>query len=251
MEPAFALLLPLVGGYLYVVGYAATKYLVAREEGNRLYFRVAYHGVCLFLSSLILFGGAAWLLSHFEWFKALHAKVVEAISPLLKSRDSASAQVAFLVVCLGSVLLGRLAPFLFNKIRKGSIQDALWKAAAENELEEFLLEALAELRTISITLGSGKVYVGIALITAEPKADRRVISLLPYMSGHREATGRVVFTTFYDQFYQGPADGNAERFKLILPLDKMQSISFFDMEVYEKFNPPKTEARRVQKRIRN
>jgi len=41
LEPGFALLLPLVGGYLYVVGYSATQYLIAREEGDRLYFRVA------------------------------------------------------------------------------------------------------------------------------------------------------------------------------------------------------------------
>lgn len=248
MEPGFALLLPLVGGYLYVVGYSATKYLIAREEGHRLYFRVAYHGVCLFLCALALFGGVGWGLSQFQWFASAHEKLVALVAPLLKSRDHASAQVAFVIVCFGSVFLGRLAPVVLNRLRKNSIDDAVWKAAQENELEEFLLEAVALLRTVSITLTAGKVYVGIVLTTPEPKTDRRVITLLPYMSGYREEKGQVVFTTFYDQFYQEPTDADAERFRLVLPLDKMQSISYFDMEIYERFNSPRVEPRRVRRK---
>jgi hypothetical protein len=240
LDAALALFLPLVGGYLFVVGYTALKYRVAREEGHRLYFRVAYHGVCLFLVSLVICGLLYALCKDLVWFGSLQASMVDAVRPLLKSPDHAGAQLGFIVICLGSIVLGRASPPILNRLFKGRINDALWTAAQESELEELLLEAMALLRTISITMSSSKVYVGLVLTTPEPKTERRVIALLPYMSGYRTETGKVNFTTYYDQFYTDPQE-DADQFRLILPIDKMLSLSFFDVNVYADFqrnSPP-------------
>lgn len=237
MDPTIALLLPLIGGHQFIVGYTALKYKVAREDGHRLYFRVAYHGVCLFVISLLIFAGIYWALNQYAWFPAVEATLIGIAKPLLKSPENIPPQLGFFIVCLISVALGRIGPMVLNKLNKSRIDQALWKAAEENELEELLLEALGQLRTVSITLSSNKVYVGLILTTPEPKTERRVIALLPYMSGYRTETGMVIFTTYYDQFYkEDDPESDAEKFRLVLPVDKMLSVSFFDVDTYAHFN---------------
>lgn len=236
MDAAFALLLPLVGGYLFIKGSTFLKYKVAREDGHRLYFRVAYHGVCLFLASLAILGLLYLPVHEMAWFGAVESFLAAALQPLLKSPEQASGMLGFLVVCLFSVFLGRASPLLVNKIFRRTTEDALWEAAAENELEEFLLEALLQAKSVAITMTNHKVYVGLVLSTPEPRTERRMIALLPLMSGYREAEGKVNFTTFYDQIYAGREDSDNGDFKLVLPIDKMMSLAFFDVTVYAAFS---------------
>lgn len=252
MDPTIAIFLPLIGGHQFIVGYTALKYKVAREDGHRLYFRVAYHGICLLVTSLVIFAGFYLALAQCNWFPDFEAVLIRLAKPLLKSQENVPAQVGFFIVCLGSVALGRIGPMILNKLNKGRIDQALWKAAEENELEELLLESLGLLRTVSITLSSNKVYVGLILTTPEPKTERRVIALLPYMSGYRTETGKVIFTTYYDQFYnKDTPETDAEKFRLVLPVDKMLSVSFFDVDTYAHFNAeptPRLGTRRVTRR---
>lgn len=237
MEAALALLLPLIGGNLFVRGCTIIRYKAAREDGHRFYFRVAYHGVILFVAAWVSLALADRWLSNWLWYLQTIEHASTLIAPLWKDQKNTEGQAAFLAVCLFSVLLGRLSPFLINLLFRQRQEDALWEAASENELEEFLLDALARLKTIAVTLTSGKVYVGYVLTTPEPRTDRRVIALLPLMSGYREDEGgKVVFTTFYDQFLHGDPALDSDDFKLVLPIDKMASLSFFDVAVYAKFN---------------
>jgi hypothetical protein len=237
LEAALALLLPLIGGNLYVRGCTTLRYKAAREDGHRFYFRVAYHGVVLFAVSAVLLILIDWVLGRYLWYLDALNRAVRAFAPLLKEPKNSAGQAGFLAICLFAVFLGRLSPFLVNRLFKSRQEVALWEAASENELEEFLLDALARLKTIAITLTSGKVYVGYVLTTPEPRTDRRVIAMLPLMSGYREEDGgKVVFTTFYDQFYSGDPDEDSEDFKIILPTDKMMSLSFFNVDVYARFN---------------
>lgn len=242
------MLLPLVGGYLYIRGVTTLRYKIAREDGHRLYFRVAYHGVFLFITSLAILGVAYWQLHSCRWFVSVQDFLASVLRPLLKNPDQANGQLGFLLICLFSVFLGRVSPFSVNRVFAAKAEDALWDAASENELEEFLLDALAQAKSIAVTLTTGKVYVGFVLTTPEPRTERRVIALLPLMSGYREDDGRVIFTTYYDQFYGGDASGEDD-FKLILPVDKMISLGYFDVAVYAKFseaNSSATTPRRVK-----
>lgn len=71
----------------------------------------------------------------------------------------------------------------------------------------------------------------------EPRTERRAIALQPLMSGYRNDRGKVTFTTFYDtQIAQAPNEADKGEFRLVLPVDKMLSISFFDVETYARFN---------------
>ncbi len=174
--------------------------------------------------------------------------MIEAMTPLLKDRTTAAPQAAFFIICLGTVALGRLGAPLVNKLFVQETYDAIWKAAENDDLEELLLEAVAQLKPVSITLTSSKVYVGLVLQTPEPRTTRRTIALLPLMSGFRTETGKLQFTTYYDQIYQEREtdDDESNDFKLVLPLDKMLSVAFFDVAIYERFNVVTTRWRRVK-----
>ena len=237
MEAAIALLLPLIGGNLFVRGYNGIRYKAAREDGHRFYFRVAYHGVLLFVFSAVVVMLLDRLLSGQAWFIWIRDVFTDRIPGLLKEPGNAASHLGFLMACTLSVALGRLTPVLLNLALTVRNEQALWEAAAENELEEFLLDALAQVKSIAVTLTTGKVYVGNVLTTPEPRTERKVIALLPLMSGFRDDDGgKVVFTTFYDQFYPDGDVHASDDFRLILPVDKMASLSFFDVQVYARFN---------------
>lgn len=167
VDAAFALVLPLVGGFFVVREARFIKYQAAREDGHRLYFRIAYYGFWLFLWS--------------------------------------------------------------------SLQ-ALSEAASQNELEGLLIDAVAEAKSVLVTLTTGKAYVGFVLSNPQPGSERRVIALLPLASGYRSSTNEPVLTTFYDQIYSKSDTADREDFRLVLSLDKIVSAAFFDFEIYERFN---------------
>jgi len=229
----FALLV--VKGYM-PAHYTALKYKVARDDGHRFYFRVAYYGILLFLVSCIVLSLLYWWLQSYGWFQSAHLLAIEAVRPLMKDPDKAPGQLAFVLICLGSVALGRIVPIAFNRLFHESIYAAAWKSIEDNELEELLMEALNLTKPISITLSSNKVYVGMVLTTPEPRTERLVIALLPLMSGYRTETGKVNFTTFYDLVYKDSEGAESDDFKLVLPIDKMLSLSFFDVATYAKFS---------------
>ena len=256
MDVAFALFLPLIAGYLYVSDCAQIKYLQSRDEGHRLYFRIAYYGLLLFLVSAAIVGGIEASLVRHDWFRDVRVRALDLISPLLRDQVTAPAQIGFMLTCVLSVALGRLLPLLDNTLFRGRVEEAVLKAAALDELELLLLEAAVQYKSVSITVSSGKVYVGLVLQTPEPKTNRRVIALLPFMSGYRNDLGKVVFTTFYDEVYQQRAserdDDESNDFRLILPIEKLVSVAFFDIEVYAAFNgkeqPPPIRRVKVPKR---
>lgn len=240
MEAAFALLLPLVAGYLYVSTCNQLKYKQARDDGHRLYFRIAYNGLLLFLLAAALGWGLVALTASIEEFQRPSKGLVDVVAPLLKEPDKAPATIAFSLICAGSVVLGRALPYLDNLIFRERARRALLEAAEEDDLESLLLEAAVQFKSIAITTTTKKVYVGLVLQTPEPRTGRRMIALLPFMSGYRTDLGKVTFTTFYDQIYADRAlerdDEESNDFRLILPVDKVVSVSFFDTETYAKFN---------------
>lgn len=240
MEAAFALLLPLVAGYLFVSSCRRLKYKHARDDGHRLYFRIAYYGLLLFVATAVLLALAYWLLMRWQWFVATQNWAVDVIKPILKDQNTASSQLGFLLICVGTVAAGRFAHHIDNRVFRVNADEALFEAAMSDDLELLLLEAAVQYKSISVTTSSGKVYVGLVLGTGEPKNSRRVIALLPLMSGYRTEIGKVIFTTFYDEAYAQRAqerdDDESNDFRLVLPVDKMVSISFFDLKVYKDFN---------------
>jgi hypothetical protein len=250
LDAAFALLLPLIAGYLYIRDSTVLRYKAAREDGHRLYFRIAFYGTVLFCVSLAMMSLGYVLVRHYEWFERCWALLLAGVKPLMKVQDQAAGQLALFLICLFSVALGWASPRIINRLMKRTIERALFDAVADNDLEKLLVEALHGVKTISVTLSSNKIYVGAVLTTPEPRSDRRSIAMLPYMSGYRRDDGKVMFTTFYDQVYATAEEGNKDEFRLVVPLEKIVTVSFFDVAVYARFNaltPEHSAVRRLRR----
>ncbi len=217
------------------------KYEVAREDGHRFYFRAAYYGLWCFVAAVVLFLLLKSLKDYFSclhFLDAIQEYIVGNFSPMLKEQKQARGQINFTIICLFSIPIGRFTPLLVNKAMRKKSAEALIEAAVKDELEGLLVDAINNGKMISVTMSSGKVYAGQPIGTAEPRSTRKAIAMLPLVSGYREANGKLIFTTHYDQIFKEAKD--AGDYRLILPSDKIVSAAFFDAEVYEKFNAVKT-----------
>lgn len=238
MDAVFALVLPLVGGFFVIREATFVKYKAAREDGHRLYFRIVYYGTWLLIWSYLLLYGVRAGLMHLDWYPPFEVATVNELRQLLKDGQQDRARLGFVIACFVAMLLGRLAPHLANKVTRKSSLDALIEAVSQNEFEELLVDAVTMAKSVLITLTSGKVYAGFVLTTPEPRTERRVLALLPLISGYRSETHQVVFTTFYDEIYAQDENADDGNFRLIIPIDKILSAAFFDPVIYEKFNSP-------------
>lgn len=209
------------------------------SDGHRLYFYAALHGALLFVLSLILVLGFRDLLRQTASYVAFEHTLTNQLTPLFKERATAKGQIGFVVICFASMLLGPSMARVVNWLGRRQLEALVWKEVQKDDLEAFLYQALTEVRLVSLTLSSNKVYVGWVLTASgrgkEPDESRRVVTLMPLMSGVRTETGKVSFTTFYDRIYESEGV-DPDAFRLIVPLDKVVSLSNFDPAAYNKFN---------------
>lgn len=245
MEVALLLLLPLVGGYFFAKEVNFIKFEVAREDGHRFYFTAAYYGLVCFLVSVILFmllKTAKDHISLFNFLDLIQEFIIDIFAPMLKEQKQARGQINFSIICLFSIFVGRFSPMLINRLMRTKGIAALKEAAAKDEFEGLLVDAISGQKMISVTLSTGKVYAGQPIGTAEPRSSRKAIAMLPLVSGYRDDDGKLNLTTHYDQIFSEAND--AGDYRLILPIDKIISAAFFDALVYERFNDIKPQEKK-------
>jgi hypothetical protein len=241
LEPTLALVLALIGGFRFVETWRRQRFALAREEGHRLYFAAAYAGAVLFTVSALLLLILHLFAQSFALAQQVEAKVVDVTALLLKDQKPNAAAALIIAASILSLILGGPFAQLLNlagrhKDETSAEADArvLADALQYDALELMLIEATQSTQQVMVTLTTGKVYVGFVLGTADPKKDRKVIELLPLMSGYRDEKQKVTFTTFYDELIRGESV-DEDDLRLVVMLDKVQSLSYFDSETYAKF----------------
>ncbi|MEJ7560643.1 MAG: hypothetical protein WKF66_20195 [Pedobacter sp.] len=129
--------------------------------------------------------------------------------------------------------------------RKKAIKNSLEKAG--NEFELLLSSSFFDAHLLQFTMDSGKVYIGWVKELPKPFTTS-YIRITPALSGYRDEKKELVFTTQYLTVYASYiADGSVTdqselKTDLVLKVDKINSTSFFDMEMYKRFNPGEEEA---------
>jgi hypothetical protein len=142
---------------------------------------------------------------------------------------------------VSAFLLGALswypANFLFRKDREARRVIAEWG----DHLEILFDRAQADNRQISVTLKSGKVYIGFVLENFDPSYERKYVTILPVASGYRNgADHKLVLTTPYADVYARIVDSQhsdleADDFKVVIPVAEVQSANLFDWDAYDAF----------------
>lgn len=277
------LLLPLVGGYALFSTWRRTHYYSAREDGHRLYFRAVFYGTFLTIFSAlthILF------FVHANWYQAIVRIVAECLG--VPEETSMWQQPAQAIVLLSTVFWGPALGEIFNLPSR--LEQANWvppkfrylfgkwaRRVLEgayrlkgSDLERLVLKSQDTSLPIMVTLQNGKIYVGWPIENISPGEDRKTLRLSPLLSGYRDDTHQVQFTTDYsvalakrrDELLelnqQSSSLSNAENyattdepelrlsrknvsilpddlFEVILKADQIISSRLFDFEVYGHF----------------
>lgn len=250
MDTVLLFALPLVGGLIFCSNWNFTRWRVAREDGHRLYFRAVFFGALIFVLVAVAH-------THVEQTSPQYAKAVKFVKdfvrPIAKEKTSAEAVADLTTICLISMVAGLpLAWFLNIFFRK-----SYWlrRAIKRDVLEAFLLDAADSDNSIAVTMDDQKVYVGYIVENSDPTEDRKCIRLLPLMSGYRNETHKVTFTTFYTELYGSVGSRNQgeplpaplehltpEDFITVLPADRITSYRRFDASAYREFQKLKPAA---------
>lgn len=228
--PFNVLLLPLLGGYVFITHWNRTRYATTRHSGERLLLHAALAG-----SFFLVFG---YLVTR------LLIRLVPELGlwwrGLVPFPYSGSALIAFASAVA--------APSVLNGLLGSNAKDEASRAIAHsgNFLEEVLARSVRRVKPVSVTLKSGKAYIGFVTNTVSPGVDRQHIALLPLQSGFRQAADhRLVLNTEYTAVYEriirengsstAELDESMKDFIIVVPVGEVQSVNIFDPAIYPIF----------------
>ncbi len=221
--PFNLLLLPLVGGYYFLITCRLTKYIHQRIDRQKLVFNAVLAGILLLGLAIVFTKSAQYIFP-------------DRISTL---KEHVPLQLPYTGTAVFSLVLGIILPHLIN-VFTNDTRALSWAIRRNgNELEQLIGKCFLNASLISFTTKSGKVYVGWPISLPRPSRSA-YLSVLPLISGYRSDTQDVVFTTEYWDVYQSRQQAGEEDiyqgFLLVLSIDEITSASLFNFDVYERFN---------------
>lgn len=265
--PFNVLILPLLGGYIFITQWYRTRYYMLRADGQRLLFNSAFTGA-LFLSVATVL---VIICERYQWAQLLYQQWRQTVPFQYSGR-------ATLALLLGSCLW---LPLNYIWSEEKEIQRVIFDKA--DALEVLLRRAAGEKRFVAFSLKSGKIYIGSVSTVFNPAFPLEHISIIPVISGYRHAEDkRMIPTNFYQEIYdklkaeiaqellqaeqeRNPAATEAEwlaaikeqvdqkmqtlQFEIVIPRSEIQSANFFDRKIYQKyFRTKKAAATRAAKK---
>lgn len=177
-------LLPLLGGFLFLRKWNLTKYHALRAEAERLLILASIVG----LITLII----AFLLMRLSQYVPYWPEVT--------AWWNRQVPFEYLGTSLFAFALGALSPFALNRFARCSEDRAMDQMIEHDRIpfSRLLKKAFDENKTVSVTMSSGKVYVGFVTHLLNPGLPTTFIEILPTKSGYRTQEEKTVtFTTFY------------------------------------------------------
>jgi hypothetical protein len=265
LKAAFALI-PLMAGYVFISTWLATRYLIKREDSQKLYIRAAFWGLWLFLLAFALtYQMKDSFLIGLGFFRSLMDSVpFEAKNEKI---DTAfwifTLTITLLIGTFGGYILNwfyaifvtpkkKLINIILNRLigakkpalleiydhaRRDSIKKAITVMNADLEL--ILLRAMEENMPVCVTLGHGKVYVGLITGSIDPGDKRDMLRILPLVSGYRKSDDyKITFTTSYISLYDLCSEGkeldhlDPSKFEIVFPHCEIKSVNLFDINAY-------------------
>jgi len=222
--PYNLLLLPLLGGFLFIHLAHYFRFAAQRADGYRLLFQAAIAGVGLSIA-----GRLAELLIGLTPIGAPLQYYWNMFSPFPYSETSAI-----------SLLLGPPFALLVNVFIDKKKAKNMEIQGRSNFLLKLLDQAANEKRLISLTLDSRKWYVGWVAETPNLDPLEQYFKLLPFISGYRDKDALETRRTVYYEAVLKDAAFDPNEFVITLPLKDVKIAGFFNDEVYDEYfaEPP-------------
>jgi hypothetical protein len=259
------LILPLIGGFVFVSKFYPTKYLTLRSDGYRLVFLASLAGaISLFASSLLVYLlGPKWIFPtiYEHWMK---------IVPVQHSDEAALSLLLGLSLWYPANGLGHCIKYFTDA---ASIDRAI--QSRSDPLEMMLRSALGSRIMISTTLSNRKVYIGYLKSNFNPAYAMESISMFLYYSGHRDPTTnnltldvdyqithaeykKKINARFVEEivklrkdYVDAPIDELVSKvdallekekellnYEIAIPVREIITVNFFDMHLYNRYFMP-------------
>jgi hypothetical protein len=223
--PYNLLLLPLLGGFLFIHIAHYFRFSAQRLDGYRLLIQAALAGTCLAaLARLIdLFFGFAM---------GINIDYVGALFLLTPPQYSGPSVLA--------LVLGPVCAWIWNLFVDREQAKEIEIERHGNAFTKLLLRSQKEKQLLSITLDSRKWYVG--WITESPNLDPQELHfrILPYRSGYRDKDNlNPVATTYYDGALREQSFDPKDLI-ITLPLKDVKTANLFNEDLYNDYfaEPP-------------
>lgn len=157
-------ILPLVGGFVFIKEWEATRYILPREDGHKLYFRSAYCGLFICIAAFFSLALIVYVAATIPW--RFSSSFADYSGNLFDSR------LVFMTL-LASPILGYVFARFLN-----IFTDELnfyYTALQDNEFEYLLVKAMSSDLMVMVTMEEEKVYVGWVYKVSDPaKAERNI-----------------------------------------------------------------------------
>jgi hypothetical protein len=230
--PYNLLLLPFLGGYLFLRWWNPTRYHALRAEKERLLILAAIPGLVSLIIAFAVVKFLEALLPCSQWPKF----------PCFPAWWKGNVPFDYLGTSLLAFALGASIwkpwNYLFCEQKV-----ALDKVIDEDKIpfELLLKKAQDQAKTVSVTMSNGKVYIGWVTHAFNPALPTRFIQILPSKSGYRDGeTKRLKITTFYLEALDSlKRDVDAKYDEYGLALEEQEKL----MSQTEKQKAPDTRAR--------
>jgi len=221
--PYNQLLLPLLGGFLFIHIAHYFRFAAQRLDGYRLLIQTAIAGTCL-----------AALARLIEVFFGLVGGInIDYIWGFVPSTP-------YLGTNAFALVLGPICAWLWNLFVDRERAKELEIERHGNAFTKLLLRSQKEKQLLSVTLDNRKWYVG--WITESPNLDPQEIyfRLLPYRSGYRDYDNlNPVATTYYEGALREEAFDPKDLI-ITLPLKDVKTANLFNEDLYNDYfaEPP-------------
>lgn len=218
------LLLPILGGYWFLIVFYHTRYKAVRDTGYHLFFKSAITGSILFVIAFLIVNSTGSFFTSFQ-------EVVQVPDK-------------HLTTSVLSALLGGISPFILNLCcdkKKAARKAALDRG---DRLELMMARSFEEATQPEISLRSNKCYVGYVVQSPFASHGATDVEILPTASGYREQETRELrLTTDYFRDFlisenSPPDDLQFEDFIVVLPMSEVISTRVFNLEMYDKYFRP-------------
>ena len=243
MDLAAVFLLSLLGGYFFASWWRLTAYATRRYDGHHLYFRAALCGTIFFAAALAL---RLYVVPRVPALQALDSRLVGYVTPALKEAGNLPAadlgrRAEWVATAMYSLALGPLMAWALNRVTP-----SLWaQRLTVGGFDALLVRAQREEMPVSVTLNTGKVYIGHVVSITDPDGTPTVFRVLPMLSGFRDPQGRMILTIDYEDIYVRLSKAKhlelpsrwIEQFYLTVRVDAVITATLFSPKAYAESNP--------------
>jgi hypothetical protein len=224
--PWGVMILPLLGGYLFLNWCRVSRYFIRKDDRERLIFGSAFVGLFFLLIARVL---VVWLAD--TW-------------PVLYDWKTLLADIPYLGAASLALVIGVLLPWPINQLISRDREIRAIIRLSDDPLERLFHVAELEGRQVLVTLKNNKVYTGPALscpmALSRPRAH---VEIAPYISGYRDPdTHNLVLDTFYTEAIkslqnetEAPSWLDERDFRKVIPVENIMTLGFFDPRAYLKF----------------